>query len=264
MEKANGPSKKNDNWKKKVPGIPINPSDLAPKLLEEWQNYISEFERQYQENKTIKVYQRIGQPEFVLAEQLEGQNLSRELNRLVQLMQDNGLSISSLSPIEDRTLYQFITEELFDYEMEDVRIPGMKTQFCYEAFHPNHEYDLIHYSKDGVYDLLSTDDEYWMLGFHDQAFISHHGSVLPPGTFVKKVNTFKACFDWFEIQEVSDFKVEYNLELEWARVSFYIHYTACPVDGRVPLPYSGQGYLGFAYCCEDWFINQLHLPGFSI
>lgn len=264
MESANGSFKKNSNWKNDLPGTPINPCDLGPELLEEWKNYISEFERQFRKYETIKVYHRIGRPDFILAEHLDAPSLSRELKRVVQLMKDHSLCVSTLCPVEDRTLYKFITEELFDYEMEDVRIPGMKTQFCYEAFHPNHEYDLIHYTKDGLQDLLSTDDEYWMLGYQDHAFISQQGILLPPGTFIKKVTTFKQCFESFEILELSDFHIEFDLESEKASSSFFIKYSALPIDSPRPLQYQGKGHLGFAYCCEDWFINQLHLPGFSV
>lgn len=264
MEKGKRPFKRNRSWRNNLPGLPIDPSELAPEILKEWKNYILEFERQFQKKQTIKVYQRIGSPRFPSVEDLDASALRGELQRLLRLLDNYNMCISTLSHVEDRTLYQFITEELFDYEVEDVSIPGMKTQFCYEAFHPNHEYDLTHYTKDGLHDLLSLDDEYWMLGFQDHAFFSHNGDLLQPGAFVKKVLAFKACFEWFQIDELRDIKIEYNLEKERAGSSFFINYTACPVGSSVPLRYKGAGQLGFAYCCEDWFINKLAIPGFLV
>jgi len=38
-------------------------------------------------------------------------------------------------------IYKFITEELFDHEMDDIMLPGFVHHFIYEEFHPNHEYD---------------------------------------------------------------------------------------------------------------------------
>lgn len=264
MENSNGPSRKDKNRRANVPGIPINPADLDPGLLREWQNYILEFERQYQKNKTIKVYHRLGRPSFIAAVQLDEPALSRELQRITRLMEDCGLFVSSLCPISDRTLYRFITEELFEYEMEDVQMPGMKTQFCYEAFHPNHEFDLIHYTEDGLQNILSTEEDYWILGFQDRQFYSQTGHLLAEGALEKKVQLFKQCFASFEIVDLQHLKVEYDMEAGKATTSFFIHYEAYPFDSRNPLEYKGKGEFGFDYCCEDWFINQLHFPGLSI
>lgn len=264
MEKANGSPNKKGLWKTKVPGIPMHPDDLAPEVLKAWQNYITEFERQFQDNKTIKVYQRLGNPPFVHGELLDAPSLHKELQRLIRLMEDCNLSISTLCPVEDLTLYRFITEELFDYEMEDVHIPGMKTQFCYEAFHPNHEYDLIHYTEDGILHLLSNEEEYWMLAFNDQVFYSSDGDLLTPGAFIQKVHWFKDCFSAFDIRELRDIQVEFNLETGKAQALFYIDYTACPHGSTTPMQFKGQGCFDFDYCCEDWLINRLQIPGLSI
>src|SRR5690606_22942096 len=43
---------------------------------------------------------------------------------------------------DDMVIYRFITEELVEHQMDDMRIPGMTLHYAYEEFHPNHDYDL--------------------------------------------------------------------------------------------------------------------------
>lgn len=59
----------------------------------------------------------------------------------------NHLILNFLCDYSDRVKYEFITEELFEEKISDIRIEGMRTNFIYEEFHQNHEYDI----KDAVY-----------------------------------------------------------------------------------------------------------------
>lgn len=117
-------------------------SCLPEEIENDWLNYMYNFERMNKEAVKIKVSERLGNPEFSLAEKLDDNKITFELDRLNKLMEQNGIDIDFICKYEERLMYKFITEELFEKEIEDIRIPEMRTCFIYEEFHPNHEYDI--------------------------------------------------------------------------------------------------------------------------
>ena len=54
----------------------------------------------------------------------------------------NNICLHVEGSYDPRTIYQFITEELFDYETDDMQFPGLTQNFTYEEFHPNHQLDI--------------------------------------------------------------------------------------------------------------------------
>ena len=58
------------------------------------------------------------------------------------LLAQKNIVVEFTKPRNARFKYRFITEELFEHEMDDVHVKGMFTHFTYEEFHPNHDYDL--------------------------------------------------------------------------------------------------------------------------
>lgn len=117
-------------------------SQLPAELENEWLNYIYNFEKLHKEAKEISIYERLGKPEYKKIADLNNEEVTSELSRLLNLMEENNLILNFLCDYDDRIKYEFITEELFAEEIEDVRIEGMMTNFIYEEFHQNHEYDI--------------------------------------------------------------------------------------------------------------------------
>lgn len=110
-----------------------------------------EIERQFLENvlafeqskpELVTVYDHIGRPSFFNEIDLDDETLAQELERLNLVLENNGIELSVLAQYDPRTLYRFITNELFQQETQKVNIPGMRHVFVYEEFHPNHEYDI--------------------------------------------------------------------------------------------------------------------------
>jgi hypothetical protein len=50
-----------------------------------------------------------------------------------------GVYVDFLYEVDTTEMYCFVTEELLDEEIDDVRIPGLQCHFVYEEFHPNDE-----------------------------------------------------------------------------------------------------------------------------
>ncbi len=59
----------------------------------------------------------IGQPAFPAWDQLDEKQISRELVRLLALMEEKHIVLDCCVDYDDKLIYRFITEELFEHEM---------------------------------------------------------------------------------------------------------------------------------------------------
>src|SRR5690606_6191748 len=138
-------------------------SDTIPELENDFLKYIIAFEEQFAEGKQTTVYRYIGQPSWTPAHQLNDAQINTALHFVQSILAHHAVRLNTLCSVDNRTLYRFITEELFDQEMMIIRIPGTWTNFIYEDFHPNHEYDSEQAALDFIRDILLTnaDTEDW-------------------------------------------------------------------------------------------------------
>ena len=129
-----------------------------PKALEKaWLNYIMDFEYRHRNAKYVSVWEFIGKPQFKLLDQLESGSIDDALNNLFAIMKENNILLDFCVDYPKEIIYRFITEELFQHEMQDIRMPGGNICFSYEEFHPNHDYDLRRYSIEHLEKLFQPD-----------------------------------------------------------------------------------------------------------
>jgi hypothetical protein len=121
---------------------------LPPEVEGEWLDNIAEFERQFENAKTITVRERIGNPAVRPLAEIPESELETEVDNLFELLFQNNVTIDFIHEQDDREVYRFITEELLDKEMDDVSIPGMISHFIYEEFHPNDEDDITMWANE--------------------------------------------------------------------------------------------------------------------
>jgi hypothetical protein len=115
---------------------------LSPDAENEWLNYIHNFEKVYKDAKQVKVIAFIGSPSYKRITELSSEEISAELDHLLDVMADGGVKVDFICEYEDDVKYKFITEELFESEIDDIKLQGAFQCFIYEEFHPNHDYDL--------------------------------------------------------------------------------------------------------------------------
>ena len=117
-------------------------SGLGPALENQWLNHIYEFEKQFKHAKRIKMYDFIGCPTFVKANELKPSEVAEALVTLNKAMKVKGVALDCICEYDPLVIYRFITEELFDHEMEDMAFKDMMHTFIYEEFYPNHDDDI--------------------------------------------------------------------------------------------------------------------------
>lgn len=244
--------------------------ELPPELENQWLNSIEAFEEQFDNAIRTTVWEYMDKPDYKTANELKPHEISKELERLIELLEKSNISLSTLCEVEDAELYRFITEELFQEEMDDIRIPGMMSCFTYEEFHPNAKLDIkqaIDYffrmtlgkmeNIGGVgYDLLYVDTE----NHQDSA-----GNKIDKQKVVDSINHFLDSFDKIEVSAYNEKTFEINQEKTDARVTFSIHFKGLYENGSKTYDFKGDG------CFKlrpgeygGWEMYHIDLPGLSM
>src|SRR5688572_12559259 len=175
-------------------GSPSTEGELPPELENQFLKNMIEFEKRWEEHKTIRVFDKIGKPShFRKVMEIPDNEINQAWDELIYYLQQYNISLDVCSPnISKRELYRFATEELFELETDDINMPGWITGFIDDEFYP-----------DQVYENTRNATEYCILRFLDkQPFESMHlfrhenirlndHYPLTPEELKKLVNSFK-------------------------------------------------------------------------
>lgn len=191
-----------------------DPSSGLPMEVEnEWLHYIQAFEEASQNPTYIKVQEKLGNPAFPAAETLEDHEVESELNNLMELLGLHDIALDILGEYEDRVIYQFITEELFEFEMEVIDVPGMVTNYIYEDFHPNPLLD----ARDALVEMLNGLAEeheeekvhFYTWRFHEDGITNRNGNWLDSDEIDKRYKALQLTISSLQIEKISEEEVEW-------------------------------------------------------
>lgn len=235
--------------------------ELDPKLENEWLNYISNYEKIHKDAKIVTLYEFIGKPHFTPANQLKIDDISEALESLLKIMADKDVSLSCICEYDDLVIYRFITEELFLYEMEDVRMPGMTTNFIYEEFHPNHEYDLRETTSDFLQALIHRKwNEHDDMTLNQEITLSS-GKKIKRQEFREYIELFQDTWRRTELVKEDITEVWFDLNREQAWVELLLSYKTIS-NGNLTSKFSGRAVVHFAMENGYWGITKVDIPGF--
>ena len=99
------------------------------------------------------------------------------------LLAEHGIVVDFMGDWDDLAAYRFITEELLDEEMDDIRIEGMFTHF--EATTP--EYDVQMWVNIFVTDLFWQDRKDFVAGLDKQPLYNNQGDPISLAEFAQKL-----------------------------------------------------------------------------
>lgn len=241
--------------------------DLSHEMEEEWLNYIEKFEEQWEKHETISVWEYIRKPICKSVSELSEKEIPTELDALLELMQNNGVSLSALGEVEDKELYRFITEELFPYEMDNMRVAGMQSCFTYEDFHPNATLDIEHAFE---YLLTSTFRKssnvsgtgYDLLYIDTDNYLDSDNNRIEKETIEKQITDFLNSFDYFKIVSNEITSITINEQKTDAELLFQIHYKGCFDNNPESIDYKGLGTLKLKPSeYGGWSIYHINMPG---
>lgn len=190
-------------------GSPGNP-DLSPELENHFLKHVMAFEKQFENPKTIRLFDKIDQPTiFSPAAEINDVEISSALDALISWLSEYSITVVVHSPrVSVRELYRFITEELFEYEMENIDLPRYTTTFTYDDFHPDPVYECSEIAEDSIRLILDTRQLKFIpyLSSNELRLNDHY--PLTDEDFIKLINRLKINYDEIKCPGISDVKCD--------------------------------------------------------
>jgi len=238
-------------------------TELNPEIENQFLNNIIEFEKQFQQRKTITVFDKIGRPlHFKRMNDIPDDAINSEWDNLLEYMQQYGIDLSACSPkVTARELYRFTTEELFKHETDDIKIPGMISGFLYDEFYPDYEYDNTRYAIDDCIKPFLCKELLDFTPWFAKENIQLNTHVnLTQEELKEVVNAFKEKFNDIELIEVSDVKCD--IEKEDCTITG-MHETILIFD-NVPVTVKDNWLVQFIWDGDFWCIVNVQIQGIEL
>lgn len=226
----------------------IEDNIIPPEIENQFLDQVIQFESLYENAKRITVYEKLGRPKYEEADNLNDEEIAIEVDNLFCLLNDYQIHLDIICEYEnqDRLIYSFITQELFETEIDDLSIPGMFINFTYEDFHPNHKYDIEKECINFIKYFLDIEDDFYE-EFHAKETKNH-----------VELNQFRDLFEEFGISQYRFGSIQ--IEDEEASADFYIDFWGKPSGIREKTSFSGTGRMTFRFEHNYWNIQEVRLP----
>jgi hypothetical protein len=228
--------------------FPKTDAQIPPEIENQFLDYVIDFDRQFKNAQRITVFEKLGKPYFRPSESLSNDEIDREIERLYRLMETHGLTLDVICDYEDenRLIYAFITEELFQEEIDDIKIPGMMNIFIYEDFYPNEAHDIEKACLDFVSMFLDKKSSFYK-EYHFKDAENH----LEINAFRKLFKTFKTLLYNFDSYTVSE---------NQATAHFSIEFTGKMKKTSEKVFFKGAGQIKLMKEYGYWYVKNLQLP----
>lgn len=181
---------------------------LPPDLENQFLINIMAFEKKFAEpRKLVKIFDKIGCPKHFKPEaEIPDTDIAEAWTRLDGHLGKHGICLSAISPrVTDRELYRFTTTELFDYELDDIDLPGWTTQFTYDEFYPDEEFENTNAAvEDCMEIILSVKPLAFMPHFRNTAIMLNGQLCKDENEFKHRVNLFKSAYDDIDAVKVTN------------------------------------------------------------
>jgi hypothetical protein len=240
---------------------PLADTDMPPEIESQFLDYVQQWEDEMAKGKMTLVYELVNRPPWKPEAQIADEEITVELEKMLELLHNNSLHIDTISEVDDRELYRFITEELFNKETNDIRIPGMMHCYIYEEYHPNHEYDVKNRCNELVARITNKEkageETSWCLA----KTIRYGNKNYSEEELSKKLINFRDAFSSFTVHEFEFASININEAKNKAEVMGQLHYTGV-IDGSYEtIDFEGACTFELKRDEEWWEISAFTLPG---
>lgn len=179
--------------------------EVDPYVEKEMLNCIVEFERQVENPKFIRIFDKLHKPvHFKPVDQIPDETIEQAWQKLSAYMDRFDINLDVCSPnISFRELYRFATEELFQIQINDIHIPGMKCMFIYDEFYPDPVYDNSRTAIDDcIRYILNKNPMEGMHNFRNDGLVLNEHTGISNDQFKIRVNQYKLAYDDMDIREI--------------------------------------------------------------
>ncbi len=225
---------------------------LPPEIENEFLNYIEQFETMNEHSPKISIYDLLGKPDYRNVDDLRDEELMDELDEILDLLLEKGVHVNSVHFVEDREMYRFITEDIFNHEVYMMKkLPGMMTHFTYEEFYPDEVKDVIGHMEDFFGLLFDLSDEENRFQYE----VEHRNTTN------KWLYEFRNAYYKIDLYHLNIHEVQVDDEKDLtASVVFDISFDAY-IDGvNEKHACNGSGNATLKFTPGGWMIQTLSLP----
>jgi hypothetical protein len=239
----------------------FNESDAPPEIIGEWLDTVEEFERQFQSAGKTTVRAYAGNPYCASASTLPPGEIPRELRRLIDCLGAHAIAVHFDRTVPPAEAYRFIVEELFDMEIDDVRIPGMTHSFVYEDFHPDQEACATMFAGHFLYALFGRDTQQCMRRADNDELYSASGRPIAGDEMRAAIDAFVSGVAVFTGSEVMEKGC--TIEGNYATVLFAVSWTGLQAGTLRSLSASGTASLRLKRSGIGWNVARVECPGWD-
>ena len=239
--------------------------ELPPEIENQFLKSLISFEENYKDAEFITIYEKMGKPNFVPAAQLKPHQFSKVLQNMHALLNENHLRLDICDgPYPDELIYTFITEELFDHEIEKEDMVGGTRIFIYEEFHPNDRAEIEKNTHQFLANWFSKNFNEYSSELAYQ-FVTAEGKQLNREELFLKINLFFDAFEVFENNGYNIDEIKFDLLPDGNGVGHaegYLKYDA-RLENRESIHFEAPFKLYMQREGKYWSIFYFVMPGFK-
>jgi hypothetical protein len=238
---------------------------IPPEIENILLNRIQATEAAFANAQFIPIGELVGDPVILPSYLLEPSELTVELQRIMQLINNHGVYVYFRGVYSEKLIYDFIANELFQLETEDIDLPGYIRTFVYEEFHPEHKITLQEVASGFLEHWLERRYEYFDFTVTD-IFVTNKGHIKTKYEVLKKIEaTFNSCSEFTNASfyfSQCDFHWDESENMGTGHAEGHISYDARSHQGNLV---HHEGAFKFYFTHEDngWEIFYFILPGFQ-
>jgi hypothetical protein len=261
IQKALNLAKKRELQQKYGAHFSEDKSKLPPEVESQWLNYIEEFERQFEHAGRVTLREYLGSPTFIPLGKIRPDRLESELGNVMEFLSLHDIVVDCLDDVSNGELYRFVTTELLDEEIDDIRIEGMRHCFVYEEFHPNDEYDAKMFAEHFLEDLFDRHEEYALNGLAENEVYDPAGRLITREEMADLIRSFHARYAAFT-NHTSEC-AGCSLDGEYATVTFQTEWSGLRAGSMESVSLKGVSELGMKKSPYGGYdVVRASIPGF--
>lgn len=236
---------------------------LPAEIENEFLKNVMAFEKQFDERKRIKLFDKIGRPgQFKPVNEISESDIDKAWKDLDDYLSERGINLDVCSPnISNRELYRFTTEELFEHEMDDMNLPGWSSNFIYDEFHPDPVYDNSRMVEQNLFaDIFRKSDLFYEIDYDEKGFVFNGKLYETRESFFEMINRFKSLFDEIELIECSIA----NCDVKETESTVTGNYLAVAKSGTNEVVFKGDFKVDLVLNDMDyWYFKKIQIDGFT-
>jgi hypothetical protein len=242
--------------------FPDIPSKLSPEAEGDWLDYITEFERQYAANGQVTLREFLGNPEVRPLTSIPPGELGAATDTLMDLLIQNNVEVHFDREVSDAEVYRFVTEELFNEKIDNIRIDEMMHSFMYDDYHPD---EATHIRYDAETFLNAVFFRHRMIIWHSLSsnnLLDQAGQPVTPQDFMHSLDKFYKAVPKFTSHLVEILSVD--LGTPYSTVTASVTWSGRAADSDGAVGGSGIAVLTFSLSpAGGWDVAQVSLPGWG-